>query len=122
MENSRDLSSRSNTKLRGYQREQVALPKIEEYRLCRAPGPSPSEGTSYILADPAEGGPGYIRLSMSEWALDMYNVVYHLGPAQLKGHSISGPSLAEWALDISWCKASGPSLIKGISYIWAEPS
>ena len=49
--------------LRGYQREQVALPRMEEYRLCRTPGPSPSEGTSYILAHLAEGGP---RLSMSK--------------------------------------------------------
>ena len=63
---------------------------MEEYRLCRAPGPSPSEGTSYILAHPAEGGPGYIRLSMSEWALDMYNVVYREGQGSRDPRGVTG--------------------------------
>ena len=38
--------------LGGYQCEQVARPRMEEYRLCRVPGPSPIEGTSYIWANP----------------------------------------------------------------------
>ena len=52
----------------------------------------------------------------------IYHVVRHLVPAQFKAYPISGPTPAEGALDISCCKASRPSLIKGISYIWADPS